>query len=83
MWIFNVVKVIVSTREECGQTDDIPALYLDSQSHNSDFDQSPQFQLFLPVLILVTSHFYWHSVLDFLFIYKVDSYTHLIIKLFM
>lgn len=56
----DVVKgYFVSRREECGQTDDIPASYLDIRSPNSDFDQSPQsgfYYLSPPVLIQVTSH---------------------------
>lgn len=56
----DVVKgYFVSTRKECGQTNDIPAAHLDSWSPNQDFDQSPQsgsLWLSLNVLIPVTSH---------------------------
>lgn len=55
----NVVKgYFVSRREECGQTSDIPAAYLDSRSPNRAWS-SPQlnsYYLSLPVLIPVTSH---------------------------
>lgn len=70
-----VVKgCFVSRREECGQTSD-------GRSANGDFDQSPQsgfcYLNHNPIPLFSDT-----AVLDYLSIYKVDSYTHLIIKLF-